>query len=364
MDIRQFSPQTQRTLAKRDFNQDAKLTVRELEVLAKVPQAPGIDQKDLAVIQDALKKAKGPDTIVVSLVEEALPPGMHAPEPLYRLPAEKAKKPSATEAKPAKSTQAKAAASPDGFKMSANQPKAANKAPTGSEAYEVQTTTKAGPLQLKSTSSFTDGQHTKSQLKASLDVASDLGLSVGVEAGEASTAKSGSTKSGSTKATSGKTTTSKGRSTPVTSATGQTVTLSSQVKAGRVKLSAQGKLDQATSNLTDLGGSAELTVIDGHSVKASVSQTKDKLSFSKIGTAHDLGQGLNLTTSTQLDDTGKVKKYGGGFSYSAQKDSLFEGLSLSGEALAKTDSSYTRPLQGWEKPELKFEFRFSRAFSS
>ncbi|MGV2481522.1 UNVERIFIED_CONTAM: hypothetical protein IGO34_32505, partial [Salmonella enterica subsp. enterica serovar Weltevreden] len=44
----------------------------------------GIDPKDLALIQDALKKSKGPEQIIVKLVDDDLLPGIKAPEPLFR----------------------------------------------------------------------------------------------------------------------------------------------------------------------------------------------------------------------------------------------------------------------------------------
>lgn len=377
MDIRQFSPQTQRTLAQRDFNQDSKLTVRELEVFKTLPEAKGIAPKDLAVIQDALKKAKGPDTIIVSLVEDELPPGMKKPEPIYTIKPDKAEtgekaagatkgiKPAgAPGARPAeKSTGSKGAKPQEGFQVTASQRdtskdkvKLPNAQPT--EALDIQTTTQAGALKVKSSHSFTDGQHKGTKLNASIEPGSNLGLSVGVETAEQEAkAKTGSSKTG-TKAS------IKPAAQPVNQQLPQQVTVNSQVNAGPLKLSAQGKLNQDSSRVQDLSGSAELQVIQGHKLKASVAQGDKRIGFSKVGTSHDVGQGVNLTTHTQLDEsTGKVKKYGAGISYSATKDSGLEGLSFSAEALARNDSSYTRPLQGWEKPEMKFEFRFSRPLS-
>jgi hypothetical protein len=84
MEIKSFTPQTQRFLARMDYNQDDKLSARELGILAKIPSAPGIDPKDLLTIQAELKKAKGPETIIVSLVDEAsLPPGYKPPAPIF-----------------------------------------------------------------------------------------------------------------------------------------------------------------------------------------------------------------------------------------------------------------------------------------
>lgn len=372
MDIRQFSPQTQRTLAQRDFNQDHKLTVRELEVFKTVPEAKGIAPKDLAVIQDALKKAKGPDTIIVSLVEDELPPGLKKPEPIYTIKSEagdkaagahKGPKPAgaAPGAKPAEKAKAKPQ---EGFQVTASQrdtSQAKIKLPNAqpAEDLDVQTTTQAGALKVKSSHSFTDGQHKGSKLNASIEPGGNLGLSVGVETAE----QEAKTKSKTSSAKTGAKAATKPAAPAVNQQLPQQVTVNSQVNAGPLKLSAQGKLNQDSSRVQDLTGSAELQVIQGHKVKASVTQGEKRLGFSKVGTSHDVGQGVNLTTHTQLDEAGKVKKYGAGISYSAAKDSGLEGLSFSAEALARTDSSYTRPLQGWEKPEMKFEFRFSRPLS-
>ncbi|HEY9843537.1 MAG TPA: hypothetical protein V6D23_23910 [Candidatus Obscuribacterales bacterium] len=364
MDIRQFSPQTQRTLAKRDFNQDQKLSVRELELFKNMPEVAGIAPKDLALIQDALKKAKGPDTIIVSLVEEDSLPGLKRPEPIYTIPAEGARKPEGRapgQAPPKDQTpgKAKPKGPEPGFKLTATQKEAKPGKPDSTEQTDLQATGRLGDLQLKGNSSFNDGQHKSSKLNASFEPAPDLGWSLGVEtaasdsAGAKSPAKSPKKDTGSKKAAPAPT-----ASTPV-----QNVSLNGQINAGPLKLSAKGKLDQDSSKVKDVTGAAELKVIQGHALKTEIKQGDKKLSFSKVGSSHELAQGVALTTSSQLDEAGKVKKYGGGLSYSAAKDSSLSGLSMNAEALAKNDTTYTRPLQGWEKPELKFEFRFTRPLS-
>lgn len=358
MDIRQFSPQTQRTLSRMDFNRDDKLSARELEWLKNIPSSPTIDQKDLALIQAELKKAKGPEQIIVSLVDDANPPlGYKKPEPLFQ---EAKAKPSAdTAAKPLKSAEKPkkpvTPAAPVELNLKAS-PKAAKKNTPEADApgMDVQATSKVGPLQLQGTSGFSgEGQHTGSKLTASIDTGSNLSMRMGV-----ATVDSTSSKTTSKPAT-GKSTKA---TTPKSPAAAQQVQLDGQVQAGALKLSGQGKLNLDSSQISDLGTTAEYQVIKGHSLKAEAKPVVDdpkKLSWGtvKLGTSHEVVSGLSLTTSAQLDADGKATKYGGGFKYD-----YGNGLSFDGEANTRSDTNFSSPALAARSMDFRAGFRFKREF--
>src|SRR3990167_4341766 len=219
MEIKSFTPQTQRFLARMDYNQDDQLSARELGILAKIPSAPGIDPKDLLTIQAELKKAKGPETLIVSLVDEAsLPPGYKPPAPIF---SEAPLRQGSSAARKAPSASAAADSAPSGSKEAdkkkgkpgpaETQPfslKATPKIQTKEAAatpgvptqllpgapreeqevtgMDVQSTAQLGDLKLQGTNSFNaQGQHSTSKIRASYQMAPSLGLTVGVDTVEA-----------------------------------------------------------------------------------------------------------------------------------------------------------------------------------
>ncbi len=404
MDIRRFTPQTQQTLSKMDFNRDQQLSTRELSLLAKMPEVKGIDPKDLALIQDALKKSKGPEQIIVKLVDDDLLPGIKAPEPLFR---EKGAKPAKSEVaiknkplsagsipaqtsptpatgSPSKKGSAKALEqSPVTFKttpktttVSGTRPGEADREET--TGADLQTTARFGALQLQGTTSVGDeGRSLGGKLSASYKPADDLGIEISVDGsprnreksadGEKSTskAKSGSGSTGSASKTSGKGTKATARAVPLASEpTGtqlpENLTLNSKINAGPVKLGAKTKLTADGDPLKSLSTSAEVKVVQGHSLRAEAKPVgANGLSWNsvKLGSSHEIASGLSLTTTTQLGDAGKANQYGGGFKYDHGN-----GLNLEGELLTRSDTLFTRPAQTLQTMDLKFGFRYQREF--
>lgn len=383
MDIRQLSPQTQRTLSKMDFNRDQQLSTRELELIKNIPSVQGIAPKDLALIQEALKKSKGPEQIIVKLVEDDLPPGYTKPEPIFR---EKPAKPAPpnTQANPQVRAQPDKPAAKKGAGKAVEQPPVTFKAtakttakpgskpgepntqtPTGAD---FQTTARFGAVQLQGTTSVSDeGRALGGRMSASYQPADNLGVEVGVEGapGEAAEksktpAKTGTRPAGSTK-------TSKPAPAPVSSAPTTTqlpenLSLNGKINAGPIKLGAKAKLNPDGSPLQNLSTSAEVKVVPGHALRAEakpVAGNNGNVSWGsvKLGTSHQVYTGLSLTTTTQLGEAGKPNKYGGGFSYD-----YGNGLNLEGEALTRADTTFTRPAQTLQSLDVKFGFRYKREF--
>lgn len=413
MDIRQFSPQTQRTLSKMDFNRDQQLSTRELDVLKNMPSVPGIAPKDLAQIQEALKKSKGPEQIIVKLVEDDLPPGYKNPEPVFR---EKAAKPATPPATPPATKQPNSQASaqastqpnaqinarptppatpgngqtPDKPAAKKGAGKVVEQAPVTFKATakttpakgaahgepdskvatgaDFQTTARFGAVQLQGTTSVGDeGRTLGGKVSARYEPADSMGLEVGFEGAPASdtkTEKSDKSKTGSTKA-SGSAKTPKAPTAPVSAPTNtqlpENLTLNGKLNAGPVKLTAKAKLNAEGSPAQNLSTGAEVKVAPGHALRAETKQVQTKNGVSwgavKLGSSHQVASGLSLTTSTQLGDAGKPNKYGAGFSYDHGN-----GLNLEAEALTRADTTYTRPVQTLQSLDLKLGFRYRREF--
>lgn len=408
MDIRQFSPQTQRTLSKMDFNRDQQLSTRELDVLKNMPSVPGIAPKDLALIQEALKKSKGPEQIIVKLVEDDLPPGYKNPEPVFREKAAKPDKQTGAQPSTQPSTQVNAKQTPSqstppatpGTPQSPDKPaakkgagKAVEQAPVTFKATakttpakgaahgepdskvatgaDFQTTARFGAVQLQGTTSVGDeGRSLGGKVSARYEPADSMGLEVGFEGAPASdtkTEKSDKSKTGSTKSSgsSGSAKTPKAPTAPVSAPTNtqlpENLTLNGKLNAGPVKLTAKAKLNAEGSPAQNLSTGAEVKVAPGHSLRAETKQVQTKNGVSwgavKLGSSHQVASGLSLTTSTQLGDAGKPNKYGAGFSYDHGN-----GLNLEAEALTRADTTYTRPVQTLQSLDLKLGFRYRREF--
>lgn len=421
MDIKSFTPQTQRFLARMDYNQDEKLSARELGVLAKIPSAPGIDPKDLLTIQAELKKAKGPETIIVSLVDEAtLPPGYKAPTPIFseapalrqdsgtarKAPA--APKPVQTQgatpnaqpeakpgAKPANEPPGAPASAPEAAKKKGKpgpaevqpftlkatpktQPKEATATPgvptqvlPGAPREEqevtgmdVQSTAQLGALRVQGTNSFNaQGQHSTSKVRATYQMAPSVGLSVGVdtvEAKPASAAKAPAAKTGSSK--------SKTPTVPTTPASSSSVlpaqlNLNGQVDLGKVKVNAKGRVNTESSQVDNLSTGVEMELIPGHSVKADTKPVAGPQGRGvnwgavEVGTQHTVYEGLSLTTKFKPGETNKPNQYGAGFRYN-----MTQGLSLEGDASTRNDTRFTRPLDTARSMDYKMGFRYKVTF--
>ncbi|MGV3524062.1 MAG: hypothetical protein ACO1RX_07555 [Candidatus Sericytochromatia bacterium] len=371
MDIRSFTPQTQRTLARMDTNRDNQLSVRELGSLKNVPSVPGIAPKDLAVIQASLTQTTGPSQIIVPLVDDQpLAPGVSAPAPLFR--ERPAARPAATspaaqtpaaQAAPAaadKKRPARAAEAPPLSLRATPRPstdKAAAAAGT-STGMDVQATGRVGDLQIQSSSSFGEaGEHTQSKLNATYQPVSGLSVRVGVSTPNASsTASSKGSSSGSAR-TSGS---AKKAPTSSTAPAGAPLNLDSQVQAGPLKLSAKGKLDTDSSQLRDLSTGAELQVLSGHSLRAEVKPPLGQgMSWSavELGSAHKLWSGLDVTTRTRLGEGTKPSTYGAGLRYDAGN-----GLNLEAEASTRSDTRFSAPLDTVQSMDFRVGARFKTSF--
>ena len=397
MEIKSFTPQTQRFLARMDYNQDDQLSARELGILAKIPSAPGIDPKDLLTIQAELKKAKGPETLIVSLVDEAsLPPGYKPPTPIFS--EAPALRQSSGTARKAPSVSAEADSAPSGSKEAdkkkgkpgpaETQPfslKATPKIQTKEAAatpgvptqllpgapreeqevtgMDVQSTAQLGDLKLQGTNSFNaQGQHSTSKIRASYQMAPSLGLSVGVDTVEA---KAADPKKATPKPGSGKTKTPTVPTTPAssTSALPAQLNLNGQVDLGKVKVNAKGRLNTESSLVDNLSTGVEMELIPGHSLKADtrpVAGPKGQgvnWSSVEVGTQHTVYEGLSLTTKFKPGETQKPNQYGAGFRYN-----LTQGLSLDGEAATRKDTSFAGPLDTARSLDYKMGFRYKMSF--
>jgi hypothetical protein len=387
MEIKSFTPQTQRFLARMDYNQDDKLSARELGVLAKIPSAPGIDPKDLLTIQAELKKAKGPETIIVSLVDEAsLPPGYKPPAPIFSEAPTPRQSPATARKAPSASAAADSAPAPSGSKESQpfslkatpkTQPKEAAAAPgvptqlmPGAPREEqeitgldVQSSAQLGDLKLQGTNSFNaQGQHSTSKLRASYQMAPSLGLTVGVDTVEA---KAADPKKATPKTGTGKTKTPTVPTTPAssTSALPAQLNLNGQVDLGKVKVNAKGRLNTESSLVDNLSTGVEMELIPGHSLKADTKPVAGpkgqgvNWSSVEVGTQHTVYEGLSLTTKFKPGETQKPNQYGAGFRYN-----LTQGLSLDGEAATRKDTSFAGPLDTARSLDYKMGFRYKMSF--
>jgi len=401
MDIKSFTPQTQRFLARMDYNQDDKLSARELGILAKIPSAPGLDPKDLLTIQAELKKAKGPETIIVSLVDEtSLPPGYKAPTPIF---SEAPLRPGSgtgrkdAPAKPAQNQGAEPTSAPTGpkeaekkkgkpgpaetqpFSLKAT-PKVQSKDATATPGVpaqalpgappeqevtglDVQSTAQLGALKLQGTNSFNaQGQHSTSKIRATYQVAPTVGLSVGVDTVEA---KAADPKKAAPKTGPGKTKTPTVPTTPAssTSVLPAQLNLNGQVDLGKVKVHAKGRVNTESSQVDNLSTGVEMELIPGHSLKADTKPVAGpkgqgvNWSSVEVGTQHAVYEGLSLTTKFKPGETNKPNQYGAGFRYN-----LTQGLSLDGEASTRKDTSFIRPLDTARSLDYKMGFRYKVSF--
>ncbi len=398
MDIKSFTPQTQRFLARMDYNQDDKLSARELGILAKIPSAPGIDPKDLLTIQAELKKAKGPETLIVSLVDETtLPPGYKSPAPIFS-EATAPRQGSGTARKAPSASAADSAPAPSGaketekkkgkpgppetqpFSLKATpktQPKEAAATPgvptqllpgaPGEEqeviGMDVQSTAQLGDLKLQGTNSFNaQGQHSTSKIRASYQMAPSLGLTVGVDTVEA---KAADPKKATPKPGSGKTKTPTVPTSPASSSSAlpAQLNLNGQVDLGKVKVNAKGRVNTETSLVDNLSTGVEVALIPGHSLKADtrpVAGPKGQgvnWSSVEVGTQHTVYEGLSLTTKFKPGETQKPNQYGAGFRYN-----VTQGLSLDGEASTRKDTSFAGPLDTARSLDYKMGFRYKMSF--
>lgn len=399
MEIKSFTPQTQRFLARMDYNQDDKLSARELGILAKIPSAPGIDPKDLLTIQAELKKAKGPETIIVSLVDEAsLPPGYKPPAPIFS-EAPALRQGSGTARKAPSASAADSAPAPSGAKEAEKKkgkpgpaetqpfslkatPKTQTKDPAATPGVpsqllpgapreeqevtgmDVQSTAQLGDLKLQGTNSFNaQGQHSTSKIRASYQMAPSLGLTVGVDTVEA---KAADPKKATPKPVSGKTKTPTAPTTPASSSSSALpaqLNLNGQVDLGKVKVNAKGRLNTESSLVDNLSTGVEMELLPGHSLKADtrpVAGPKGQgvnWSSVEVGTQHTVYEGLSLTTKFKPGETQKPNQYGAGFRYN-----VTQGLSLDGEASTRKDTSFAGPLDTARSLDYKMGFRYKMSF--
>jgi hypothetical protein len=358
MDIKSFTPQTQSFLARMDYNRDEKLSARELGLLAKVPSVPGIEPQDLAVIQAELKKAKGPSTIIVSLVDEAhLPPGYKSPEPLFSegSPAQASGTKIRTKAVKSDTTGDSAGAKKKGglkadaspFSLKAT-PKAGKK--DGEPGTEVQATAQLGDLKIQGTPSFdSDGLFTGAKLKAGVQIAPSLGLSVGV--GTVDSKKASSTgKPGQAPA-------------PEPAPVPNQYKLDGQADLGLIKVNASGRVNTESALIDKVSTGVEVELLKGHSISAETVPVSGSQgaginwSSVELGSSHTIAEGLSLTTKYKPADAKNPNGYGAGFRYK-----LGSNFSLDGSASTRKETLFTTPLDTARTLDYKAGFRYKVSF--
>ncbi len=391
MNIHRFSAQTQRSLRQMDSNQDQRLNVRELQSLRNQDIVPGIDQADLMLIQQELKQSKSPEQTIISFIDPIA--ALYGPVDSKKTPSPIAnpefKIPVISGAKEQQYTE------PSAIKFSFTPTQKGTESndglnPETIQAGEVKAVSDLGPLQVTGSSRFEANTYHGSKLNATLKASPKLEFNANLDAP----------------------TTPAGQNAPVK------MGLGAQTQMGKLKLSTRSNFDE--SGMTKSALNTDLEVFKGHHLKTESNLTPAGLGTAKINSSHQLTQGVSLlggieiepssghmprqsvglsyaaakdaplagikiqteakrtdagfeaakiTTSKPLRDGVSVKgslefdangnqKQGLGLSYSAASDSLFNGLSISAEAQAKSGSAAA----GWHEPDLNLKMGYSIKF--
>lgn len=297
MDLRKLSPQTQQTLRRLDFNQDQRLSARELNnltALAKQGQPiPGIAPADQNAVQKALLETPKGAPVIVGLVDDNdlfSPPA----KPLFADSSLSA--PNRTEQRrPGKLVPAAADAT---LKVTPKM-KAAQEGERGKvEGVTLQAASPWGNLKLEGKG--LEAAPPKGKKQPPPPSVQSLKPVIPGQPAETEAMPT------------------------------ERFDLRGEASLGNLKLKAQGQLD-SQQQLSNVSTGIEYQVLPGHGLKAQAKPpvgTNASLSWSavEVGSTHKLGA-LSLNTKANLDEQGKPSRYGAGVAYE-----IMPGAQLEAEA--------------------------------
>jgi hypothetical protein len=298
MDIRKFSPQTQQTLRRLDFNQDQQLSARELNNLTAIAKQgkpiPGIAPTDQNAVQKALLETPKGAPVIVGLVDDNdlfSPPA----KPLFADPSVSAPKASAEPRRPGKVIPAAADAT---LKVTPKMKAAQEGEPGKVEGVALQATSPWGSLKLEGKG--LEAAPPKGKKQPPPPSVQNFKPVIPGQPAETEAMPT------------------------------ERFDLRGEAALGSLKLKAQAQLD-AQQQLGNVTTGVELQVLPGHGLKAQAKPpvgTNAALSWSavEVGSTHKLGA-LSLNTKANLDAQGRPSRYGAGVAYE-----IMPGAQLEAEA--------------------------------